>query len=52
MTLSLVNSSQVSDQPGDKPEESRDWGRHGDTGETWGHDTFMCGLDFLTLVLR
>ena len=21
-------------------------------GETWGHDTFMCGLDFLNLDLR
>ena len=21
-------------------------------GETWGHDTLMCGLDFLTLDLR
>jgi len=42
---------------------SETWGKHGRNietwetletwvGETWGHDTFMCGLDFLNLDLR
>jgi len=27
--------------------------KHGEKhGETWGHDTFMCGLNFLNLDLR